>query len=55
MLLLELTQAEARKPLKNNPEPNPYMQQFFKLSLWQPQHAGKIDYAKYAMIRYVDD
>ncbi|AAN53112.1 menaquinone-dependent protoporphyrinogen IX dehydrogenase [Shewanella oneidensis MR-1] len=43
----------ARKPLKNTPETNPYMQKFLKLSLWQPQHlavfAGKIDYPKYGL------
>ncbi len=52
----------ARKPLKNTPETNPYMQKFLKLSLWQPQHlavfAGKIDYPKYGlfdrtMIRFI--
>ncbi len=43
----------ARKPLKNTPETNPYMQKFLKLSLWQPQQlavfAGKIDYPKYGL------
>lgn len=43
----------ARKPLKNTPATNPYMQKFLKLSLWQPQHlavfAGKIDYPKYGL------
>ncbi|MCT8869102.1 menaquinone-dependent protoporphyrinogen IX dehydrogenase [Shewanella xiamenensis] len=52
----------ARKPLKNTPETNPYMQKFLKLSLWQPQQlavfAGKIDYPKYSlfdrtMIRFI--
>ena len=52
----------ARKPLKNTPETNPYMQKFLKLSLWQPQQlavfAGKIDYPKYGlfdrtMIRFI--
>ncbi|MGL5490488.1 MAG: menaquinone-dependent protoporphyrinogen IX dehydrogenase [Shewanella sp.] len=52
----------ARKPLKNSPETNPYMQKFLKLSLWQPQQlavfAGKIDYPKYGlfdrtMIRFI--
>ncbi|MCG9698108.1 menaquinone-dependent protoporphyrinogen IX dehydrogenase [Shewanella sp. Isolate11] len=43
----------ARKPEKNTPETNPYMQKFIQLSLWQPQQlgvfAGKIDYPKYRM------
>ncbi|QYJ78903.1 menaquinone-dependent protoporphyrinogen IX dehydrogenase [Shewanella acanthi] len=52
----------ARKPLKNTPDTNPYMQKFLKLSLWQPQQlgvfAGKIDYPKYGlfdrtMIRFI--
>ncbi|MCS6129220.1 menaquinone-dependent protoporphyrinogen IX dehydrogenase [Shewanella baltica] len=52
----------ARKPLKNTPETNPYMQKFLQLSLWQPQQlevfAGKIDYPKYGffdrtMIRFI--
>ncbi|MDT3309140.1 menaquinone-dependent protoporphyrinogen IX dehydrogenase [Shewanella vaxholmensis] len=52
----------ARKPLKNTPETNPYMQKFLQLSLWQPQllevFAGKIDYPKYGffdrtMIRFI--
>ncbi|MGL4713855.1 MAG: menaquinone-dependent protoporphyrinogen IX dehydrogenase [Shewanella sp.] len=52
----------ARKPFKNTPETNPYMQKFLKLSLWQPQQlevfAGKIDYPKYGlfdrtMIRFI--
>lgn len=52
----------ARKPLKNTPETNPYMQKFLTLSLWQPQQlsvfAGKIDYPKYGvfdrtMIRFI--
>ncbi|MGS0676818.1 menaquinone-dependent protoporphyrinogen IX dehydrogenase [Shewanella sp. 0m-4] len=52
----------ARKPEKNTPETNPYMQKFLTLSLWQPQQlgvfAGKIDYPKYrffdkVMIRFI--
>jgi menaquinone-dependent protoporphyrinogen oxidase len=38
----------ARKPEKNQPETNPYMQKFLKKIDWQPQKltvfAGKIDY-----------
>ena len=38
----------ARKPEKNTPETNPYLQKFLKQISWQPQHmavfAGKIDY-----------
>ena len=44
----------ARKPEKNNPETNPYMQKFLKLSQWKPNNlqvfAGKIDYPKYKFI-----
>ncbi|MDF0535362.1 menaquinone-dependent protoporphyrinogen IX dehydrogenase [Shewanella yunxiaonensis] len=52
----------ARKPEKNTPETNPYMQKFLQLSLWQPQQlgvfAGKIVYADYSwldrtMIRFI--
>ncbi|WP_144211757.1 menaquinone-dependent protoporphyrinogen IX dehydrogenase [Shewanella donghaensis] len=52
----------ARKPLKNTPETNPYMQKFLQLSQWQPNllgvFAGKIDYPKYrtldrVMIRFI--
>ncbi|MGI2261310.1 menaquinone-dependent protoporphyrinogen IX dehydrogenase [Shewanella sp. GXUN23E] len=52
----------ARKPLKNTPQTNPYMQKFLTLSAWQPQQlgvfAGKIDYPKYrlfdrTMIRFI--
>nr|WP_283106569.1 menaquinone-dependent protoporphyrinogen IX dehydrogenase [Shewanella submarina] len=52
----------ARKPLKNTPDTNPYMQKFLTLSAWQPQQlgvfAGKIDYPKYrlfdrTMIRFI--
>ena len=38
----------ARKPEKNTPETNPYLQKFLRKIDWQPQHlgvfAGKIDY-----------
>ena len=44
----------ARKPEKNTPETNPYMQKFLSLSDWKPEHlevfAGKIDYPKYKFI-----
>ncbi|WP_434927656.1 menaquinone-dependent protoporphyrinogen IX dehydrogenase [Shewanella sp. HL-SH8] len=52
----------ARKPEKNTPATNPYMQKFLLLSQWQPQlssvFAGKIDYPKYGfvdkfMIRFI--
>ncbi|MFS1425225.1 menaquinone-dependent protoporphyrinogen IX dehydrogenase [Shewanella sp. 10N.286.48.B5] len=52
----------ARKPLKNTPETNPYMQKFLQLSQWHPKllgvFAGKIDYPKYStmdrvMIRFI--
>jgi menaquinone-dependent protoporphyrinogen oxidase len=41
----------ARKPEKNQPESNPYLQKFLKKLSWQPQQmavfAGKIDYPIY--------
>ena len=41
----------ARKPEKNTPETNPYMQKFLLKTRWVPQKlavfAGKIDYPKY--------
>ena len=44
----------ARKPEKNTPETNPYMQKFLELSPWSPKKlavfAGKIDYPKYNFI-----
>ncbi len=52
----------ARKPLKNTPETNPYMQKFMTLSMWQPKiravFAGMIDYPRYrlfdrVMIRFI--
>ncbi|GHB12896.1 menaquinone-dependent protoporphyrinogen IX dehydrogenase [Shewanella indica] len=43
----------ARKPEKNTPETNPYMQKFLQLSLWQPQlqgvFAGNIAYPNYGL------
>lgn len=45
----------ARKPEKNTPETNPYLQKFLGQIDWQPQNlavfAGKIDYPSY---RFVD-
>ena len=52
----------ARKPEKNTPATNPYMQKFLSLTQWQPNllgvFAGKIDYPKYrtidkVMIRFI--
>ncbi|MCL1068055.1 menaquinone-dependent protoporphyrinogen IX dehydrogenase [Shewanella olleyana] len=52
----------ARKPEKNTPETNPYMQKFLTLTSWKPKllgvFAGKIDYPKYrtidrVMIRFI--
>ena len=44
----------ARKPEKNTPETNPYMQKFLELSPWSPKKlavfAGKIDYPKYKFV-----
>tara|TARA_B100000767_G_scaffold267799_1_gene287046 strand:- start:799 stop:1326 length:528 start_codon:yes stop_codon:yes gene_type:complete len=44
----------ARKPEKNTPDTNPYMQKFLSLSTWKPSYlevfAGKIDYPKYKFI-----
>lgn len=41
----------ARKPEKNQPETNPYLQKFLRQISWQPQHvavfAGKINYPIY--------
>jgi len=41
----------ARKPEKNTPETNPYLQKFLRRISWQPQNlavfAGKIDYPRY--------
>jgi menaquinone-dependent protoporphyrinogen oxidase len=52
----------ARKPEKNTPETNPYMQKFLLKTRWVPKKlavfAGKIDYPKYnffdkQMIRFI--
>ena len=52
----------ARKPGKNTPETNPYLQKFLKKIAWKPQNlavfAGKIDYPRYdfldrTMIRFI--
>ena len=52
----------ARKPEKNTPETNPYLQKFLKKIAWQPRDlavfAGKIDYPRYGfvdrtMIRFI--
>jgi menaquinone-dependent protoporphyrinogen oxidase len=44
----------ARKPEKNQPETNPYLQKFLKQIAWQPQNlavfAGKIDYPRYGFV-----
>jgi len=41
----------ARKPEKNRPETNPYLQKFLKTIRWKPRElavfAGKIDYPRY--------
>ena len=52
----------ARKPEKNTPETNPYLQKFLKKIDWQPANlavfAGRIDYPRYGtfdrtMIRFI--
>jgi len=52
----------ARKPEKNTPETNPYLQKFLRKIDWAPQNlavfAGKIDYPRYdfmdrTMIRFI--
>lgn len=52
----------ARKPDKNRPHSNPYMQKFLQSTPWQPRllgvFAGKIDYQRYGfldrnMIRFI--
>lgn len=44
----------ARKPEKNRPETNPYLQKFLKKISWTPQNlavfAGKIDYPRYGFV-----
>jgi menaquinone-dependent protoporphyrinogen oxidase len=45
----------ARKPEKNTPETNPYLQKFLRQIVWKPKHlavfAGKLNYPSY---RFVD-
>ncbi|HYQ72312.1 MAG TPA: menaquinone-dependent protoporphyrinogen IX dehydrogenase [Gammaproteobacteria bacterium] len=52
----------ARKPEKNRPETNPYLQKFLRRISWKPRElavfAGKIDYPRYgfldrSMIRFI--
>ena len=52
----------ARKPEKNRPDTNPYMQKFLKQISWHPKElavfAGKLDYPRYGfldrmMIRFI--
>jgi menaquinone-dependent protoporphyrinogen oxidase len=52
----------ARKPEKNRPDTNPYMQKFLKQISWRPKElavfAGKLDYPRYGffdrlMIRFI--
>ncbi len=52
----------ARKPEKNTPETNPYLQKFLQKIAWKPDNlavfAGKIDYPRYGtfdrtMIRFI--
>lgn len=44
----------ARKPEKNQPETNPYLQKFLKQIAWQPKtlavFAGKLDYPSYGFV-----
>ena len=44
----------ARKPEKNTPDTNPYLQKYLKQIDWQPRHlavfAGKIDYPRYSFL-----
>jgi menaquinone-dependent protoporphyrinogen oxidase len=44
----------ARKPAKNRPESNPYVQAFLKRVAWRPQmlevFAGKLDYPRYGAL-----
>lgn len=44
----------ARKPEKNTPATNPYLQKFLKKIAWQPHHlavfAGRLDYPKYSWV-----
>jgi len=52
----------ARKPHKNQPETNPYLQKFLKQTRWRPSEldvfAGRLDYPRYGfldrlMIRFI--
>jgi menaquinone-dependent protoporphyrinogen oxidase len=52
----------ARKPQKNRPETNPYLQKFLRQIAWRPREldvfAGKLDYPRYGffdrlMIRFI--
>ncbi len=44
----------ARKPEKNQPETNPYLQKFLRQISWQPENlavfAGRIDYPRYGFV-----
>jgi menaquinone-dependent protoporphyrinogen oxidase len=44
----------ARKPTKNRPETNPYVQAFLRRVAWRPQRlevfAGKLDYPRYGAV-----
>tara|TARA_B100001057_G_scaffold187815_1_gene188594 strand:+ start:295 stop:822 length:528 start_codon:yes stop_codon:yes gene_type:complete len=44
----------ARKPEKSEPDTNPYIKKFLKISKWKPKKiavfAGKVDYPKYGLI-----
>ena len=44
----------ARKPEKNRPETNPYLQKFLRKTPWKPKKmgvfAGKLDYPKYGFV-----
>ncbi len=44
----------ARKPEKNTPQTNPYMQKFLKTISWRPKNlavfAGRLDYPKYSFV-----
>ena len=44
----------ARKPEKNTPLTNPYVQKFLSISQWHPSligvFAGKIDYPRYGVL-----
>ena len=44
----------ARKPHKNRPETNPYLQKFLKRTCWRPTEldvfAGRLDYPRYGLL-----